>query len=152
MTKIFVRRQRVKTSLLLLGTLIFTLVSIASPQAARAEGTHDGKFSALANKTTTIYLNQSTVDQTVLVSICVTTAPSGTLAVAVEDRLSNGTGPILLANVKFGQCTSIAYLLPSTDIITVRSPSSAASAGTYTVSVQLPGVPGPTGPTGPTGP
>ncbi len=147
MTKIFVRRQREKTYLLLLGFLIFTLVSIASPQAARAEGTHDGKFSAPANNRTTIYSNQSTVEQTVLVSICVTTSPSGNLAVAVDDRLSNGTVVILLANVKFGQCTSIAYLLPATDIITVRSPSSAASAGTYTVSVNL--IPPPPPPPGP---
>jgi len=137
MTKILARRQREKNYLLLLGFLIFTLVSNASPQAARAEGTHDGKFSAASNNRTTIYLNLSTVEQTVLASVCVTTAPSGNLAVAVEDRLSDGTTPSLLANVKFGQCTSIAYLLPATHIITVRSPSAAASAGTYTVSVQL---------------
>jgi hypothetical protein len=143
MTKILVRRQREKTYLLLLGFFIFTLVIIASPQAARAEGTHDGKFSVLANKTTTIYWNLSTVEQTVLASVCVTTAPSGNLAVVVEDRLSDGTTPSLLANVKFGQCTSIAYLLPDTHIITVRSPGSAASAGTYTVSVQLNPPPGP---------
>jgi hypothetical protein len=133
MTKIFARWLEEKNYLLLLGTLVFTLAYAASPQAARAEGTQTGTFSAAANKTTTIYSNQSTVDQTVLVSICVTTAPSGNLAVTVND----GTTLLLLASVKFGQCTSIAYLLPDTDIITVRSPSSAASAGTYTVSVQL---------------
>jgi hypothetical protein len=146
MTKIFARWLEEKNYLLLLGTLVFTLAYAASPQAARAEGTQTGTFSAAANKTTTIYSNQSTVDQTVLVSICVTTAPSGNLAVAVEDRLSDGTSPVspALASVKFGQCTSIAYLLPDTHIITVRSPSSAASAGTYTVSVQLnPPPPGP---------
>ena len=132
MTKILVRWQREKTSLLLLGTLIFTLVSIASPLAAWATGTHDGKFSAAANKTSTIYSNLSTVDQTVLVSICVTTSPSGNLAVTVSD----GTTLFLLANVKFGQCTSIAYLLLADHIITVRSPNT-ASAGTYTVSVQV---------------
>jgi hypothetical protein len=143
MNKTFARRLEEKNSLLLLGFLVLTLVCIASPQAARAEGTHDGKFSVAANKTTTIYSNLNTVAQPVLVSICVTTAPSGTLAVAVEDRLSNGTTPLLLANVKFGQCTSMAYLLPATDIITVRSPGAAASAGTYTVSVQLNPAPGP---------
>jgi hypothetical protein len=145
MTKTFARWLEERTYILLLGTLIFSLVSIARPQAARAEGTHDGKFSAAANKTSTIYWNLSTVEQTVLASVCVTTAPSGTLSVAVEDRLSDGTTPSLLANVKFGQCTSIAYLLPATHIITVRSPGSAASAGTYTVSVQLnpPPPPGP---------
>jgi hypothetical protein len=142
MTKIFVPRQREKAYLLLLGALLFTLVSIASPQAARAEGTHDGKFSAAANNKTTIYWNLSTVEQTVLASVCVTTAPSGNLVVAVEDRLGDGTTPSLLANVKFGQCTSIAYLLPATHIITVRAPNTAA-AGTYTVSVQLNPPPGP---------
>jgi hypothetical protein len=143
MNKTFARRLEEKKSLLLLGFLILTLVCIASPQPARAEGTQDGKFSMLANKTTTIYYNLSTVEQTILVSICVTTAPSGNLAVAVEDRLSDGTTPSLLANVKLGQCTSIAYLLPATHIITVRSPGSVASAGTYIVSVQLNPPPGP---------
>ena len=145
MAKTFARWLEEKNYILLLGFLIFTLAYVASPQTARAEGTHDGKFSLTANTRSAIYLNRSTVEQTVLVSVCVTTAPSGNLAVAVEDRLSDGTTPSLLANVKFGQCASIAYLLPDTHMISVRAPSSAAAAGTYTVSVQLnpPPPPGP---------
>jgi hypothetical protein len=137
MNKTFARWLEERTYILLLGTLIFTLVGIASPQTTWAEGTHDGKFSLIANARSAIYLNLTTVEQTVLISVCVTTAPSGNLAVAVEDRLGDGTTPSLLANVKFGQCPSIAYLLPATHMISFRAPSSAAAAGTYTVSVQL---------------
>ena len=48
MAKILPRRLKESSYILLLGFLIFTVVYSASPQTARAEGTHDGKFSAAA--------------------------------------------------------------------------------------------------------
>jgi hypothetical protein len=136
MTKILVRRQREKTYLLLLGTLIFTLVSIASPQAARAEGTHDGKFSVAANKRTTIYNNATAAAQTILVTVFVST--TGTQSVVIEDRLSDGSTTDALISVVFGTYRSLTVDLLPDHVITVRAPTSFPAAGTYTISVKLP--------------
>jgi len=144
MTKIFVRRQREKTYLLLLGTLVFTLAYAASPLAAWATGTHDGKFSAASNNRTTIYNNTTAAPQTVLVTVCVTTA--GTQNAVIEDRLSDGSTTDALVIVRFGTCRSLTLDLLADHVIVVRAPPSVSAAGTYAVSVQLPG---PTGPTGP---
>ena len=138
MTKIISRRLKESSYILLLGFLIFTLAYVASPQAARAEGTHDGKFSAAAASRVTIYSNLTLVDQTVLATVCVTTAPSGTLAVTIEERLTDGTAVSTVTTLKFGQCTSIALVLEFGHVIAIKAPSSAAAAGTYTVSVTLP--------------
>ncbi len=136
MTKIFVRRLEEKTYILLLGTLIFTLVSIASPQAARAEGTHDGKFSASANGKSTIYNNTTASAQTVLVTVCVTS--TGTQSATIDHRDVDGNLIDALVSLKFGQCRSLTVDLPVDHSIAVRAPTSVPAAGTYAVSVRLP--------------
>ena len=137
MTKTFARWLEEKIYILLLGFLIFTVVYSASPQTARAEGTHDGKFSAAAGSRVTIYSNLTVVDQTVLATVCVTTAPSGTLAVTIEERLTDGNPVSTVTTLKFGQCTSVALILEIGHVIAIKAPNPTAAAGTYTVSVQL---------------
>jgi uridine phosphorylase len=136
MTKIFVRRLEEKTYILLLGTLVFTLAYAASPLAAWATGTHDGKFSAASNNRTTIYNNTTASTQTVLVTVCVTT--TGSQTAVIEDRLSDGSTTDTLVSVRFGTCRSLTLDLPADHVIVVRAPTSVSAAGTYTVSVKLP--------------
>ena len=138
MAKILPRRLKESSYILLLGFLIFTLAYSTSPQTARAEGTHDGKFSAAAGSRVTVYSNLTLVDQTVLATVCVTTASSGTLTVTIEERLTDGTAVSTITTLKFGQCTSIALILEVGHVIAIKAPSSTAAAGTYTVSVTLP--------------
>lgn len=126
----------------LLIILAATTLLVANPHAARAEGTQDGKFSLTANKALTIYANLTAASQTVLLTVCVTTA--GTLSVTLDERLTDGTVVSTLATVKFGQCLSVALVVETNHTIAIKAPNSAAAAGTYVVSVQLP-LPGGTG-------
>jgi hypothetical protein len=125
-----------KTFLFVLGILFFTFIYAVNPQAVRAEGTHEGKFSAAVNSRATIYNNTTTAAQVVLVTVCVTS--TGAQNAFIEHRDVDGILIEALAGLRFGQCRSLTVDIPVDHAIAVRAPSSVSAVGTYTVSVRLP--------------
>ncbi len=138
MTNIRAPRLKEKSFSIFLGILIFTLASYVVPQSALAQATHDGKFSVAAssNARTTVYINATAGTQTVLVTVCVTTA--GTQTAAIQRLDSLGAVAETLTNVKFGTCRSVSVTLATDEVISVKSNTSGvAFTGTYLISVQL---------------
>jgi len=113
----------------ILGLFLATLLLL--PEAVRAQGVHEGKYSAAANARARIYTNATTATQKVLVTVCVTTTGPQTADITARDDAGNLVDS--LASVRFNQCRSVTAELASDNNIAVGA--SVAVAGTYTLSV-----------------
>ncbi len=132
------RRWVKKAALCFLGVLLFTFAVYPTTQSLWAQPTHDGKFSvaSTSNARSTIYTSGVTGPQTILVTVCVTTAGTQNAAVQHLDAVGAATA---LGNVKFGTCRSFTDSLALDEAIAVKSiTSGVAFTGTYLVSVPLP--------------
>jgi len=117
-----------------LGFLWGTLLLGIQSTGAQSLGVHEGKYSVVANGRTRIYKNATTATQTVLVTVCVSTAGSQSADVTARD--DSGNLVATLASVKFGQCRSVTVELSSTDNISVGPASTAVNFnGNYTLSI-----------------
>jgi hypothetical protein len=112
---------------------ITTIISLAPP-ALRAQATQDGKFVIAANARAALFTNGTSLNQTVLATICVTT--SGSQAAVVE-IFASGIVVDTLTNVRLGQCRSVSAELTPDQSIAVRAPA-VNIAGNYLISVHLP--------------